>query len=91
MKVTFFVTTTNTTTGEATTRTFNKENVTNPFAYKKGIQKNEEFLVGEDCIVKVGFKANPEDLQPLLDEAAAWKAAQQANAEPQTASEASDE
>lgn len=67
MRVVFFVKKVNPSTGEVThSRSFIREDVKNPFAYRKVLLRNEEAKASGMELVTVGFDANPEDLDQWM-------------------------
>lgn len=78
MRAVFFIKRVNEQGETIESRSFVKEDIRNPFAYKRSLERNEAAIAGDGEVVKVGFNARPEDLQPLLDEAAAYRAGREA-------------
>lgn len=67
MRVVFFVKKVNPTTGEVThSRSFIREDVKNPFAYRKVLLRNEEAKASDQETVTVGFDTNPFELEQWM-------------------------
>ena len=69
IRAVFYVRKVNTETGEVThNRSFVRDDVKNPFAYRKGLLRNEEATADETEKVTVGFDANPAQLAKWMEE-----------------------
>lgn len=69
MRVVFFVRKVDTTTGKIThQRSFIRDNVKNPFAYRKILERNEAAKADKAEKVTVGFDTNKNALRKWMDE-----------------------
>jgi len=68
MRVVFFVKKINSDSGEYTSRSFVREDVKNPFAYRKVLLRNEVARANDNEMVTVGFDTNPDDLRQWKEE-----------------------